>query len=821
MIKHFLWLILLLYVLSSQAQQAKIDSILVLLKKYPSQDSIQVDRLNLLAFHYTYINPKKTKIYSKKALYLAKKLHYQKGLMDGYRKLAFYYKQKANFPKAIFYHEKSLKIAQQRQEPIHIASAWTNIAAIYNEQGMYELALNYYNKSIKVYKKESNFMAMGIAYFNMGNTYNSLGKAAKALECYLKSLKITEEINDLEGSAFAYQAIGNNYLKQKAYEKAEECFKKDLEISQKLKSNRRIGLGYISMGNLYEQKKIYTIAEQYYTQALYIFKKYEFRRSEGLAYSNIAQLYSEKKQFFKAIENQEKAFQIFEEINAQADVAESLQKLANTYHQMQRFGLAKEKYQQALKITYQITIPERRMHILKGLYETDSLQRNLESALIHLNQYIHLKDSLFTQDKEKKIQELAIQYETEKKEQAIEKQKLSLEKKEILIQQRNVQIYALLATGSLFLISAFIFYQSKQKEKRANALLIRKNKEIINQKEEISTQTEEIRAQSEELKITNERLKELDGFKQSLTTMIVHDLKNPLNAILGLAKNAQIKQIGQQMLNMVLNILDVQKFEETIVTLDSSEQDLYQLIQDAVQQVEFLLSQKNQEISISISHHITAWIDYNLILRVFVNLLTNAIKYTPTSGTITISVTCPEGQTRFIKISVTDTGQGIPKDKQALVFKKFGQLEAKSSGGIRSTGLGLTFCKMVVEAHQGNIDVESELEQGATFWFTLPLTSIEEVAKRQHSEQSVSYLHLKQQMTDLLQSFTLSEQNVLNGYKQRLRKYEVYEVSRIMDLLREIETQYPHTFNHWIKEIENCVYTSNEELYAQLLNIEK
>jgi len=253
--------------------------------------------------------------------------------------------------------------------------------------------------------------------------------------------------------------------------------------------------------------------------------------------------------------------------------------------------------------------------------------------------------------------------------------------------------------------------------------------------------------QSESLRIANEKLKELDEFKENMAGMIVHDLKNPLNAILGLSSMnledeimLMINSAGNQMLTLVLNILDVQKFENTQVNLNTFPTKAVEFIQDAFKQVMLLVKQKNLKLSFRGDENIMVNVDSELIVRVIVNILTNAIKYTPSYGSITINYKILNAENysqqaehlkskyleinllnnSMVLIDVTDTGQGIPEDKVHLVFEKFGQIEAKKSGGVRSTGLGLTFCKMVVEAHKGEIWVTSEKGKGTSFWFTLP-----------------------------------------------------------------------------------------------------
>jgi signal transduction histidine kinase len=107
------------------------------------------------------------------------------------------------------------------------------------------------------------------------------------------------------------------------------------------------------------------------------------------------------------------------------------------------------------------------------------------------------------------------------------------------------------------------------------------------------------------------------------------------------------------------------------------------------------------------------------VRRTLVNLLGNAVKFTPAGGRITASVQRTQ-DTDGLLFCVEDTGEGIPSDAFERIFEKFGQVETRGAGRKMSTGLGLTFCKMAVEAHGGRIWVESELGKGSRFLFTIP-----------------------------------------------------------------------------------------------------
>jgi signal transduction histidine kinase len=116
-------------------------------------------------------------------------------------------------------------------------------------------------------------------------------------------------------------------------------------------------------------------------------------------------------------------------------------------------------------------------------------------------------------------------------------------------------------------------------------------------------------------------------------------------------------------------------------------------------------------------------VDVSLILRVLVNLVSNAIKFSAAGNTVTL---CSGVFDNLVKIEVVDQGCGIPLLEQEHVFELFHQVRNAETIGLKGSGLGLAICKRVVEAHNGSIGVQSEAGKGSTFWFTVPLTKAKE-----------------------------------------------------------------------------------------------
>lgn len=232
------------------------------------------------------------------------------------------------------------------------------------------------------------------------------------------------------------------------------------------------------------------------------------------------------------------------------------------------------------------------------------------------------------------------------------------------------------------------------------------------------------------------RLQESERLRDDLTDMLVHDLRTPLTSLLtGLQTLEAVTDLpetekeilalsingGQTLLGIVNDILTISKMEAGPVPLQYGEIAPKDLAQHAVQQIQALA----QDRSITLEQRIAPDLpvlqaDEEKLRRVLVNLLGNAVKFTPLNGSIVLSVR-PAEEEGMLLFSVRDTGEGIPKEAFQRIFEKFGQVEGRKFGRKMSSGIGLTFCKMAVEAHGGRIWVESELGQGSDFQFTMPL----------------------------------------------------------------------------------------------------
>ena len=238
------------------------------------------------------------------------------------------------------------------------------------------------------------------------------------------------------------------------------------------------------------------------------------------------------------------------------------------------------------------------------------------------------------------------------------------------------------------------------------------------------------------LRVTAQQLHAAEALRDDLTHMIVHDLRTPLTALLNGVRllkfvgelnekqqdvfHVSVKS-GNTLLNMINDLLDVSKMEGGPLPLKCTHVSTNSLLEHAVQQVQALATSAGLTLTSEVAPDLPTFLaDEDKMLRTLVNLLSNAIKFTPAGGVISLSSRLAEDEQGII-FAVSDTGEGIPQNELDRIFDKFAQVETRISGHKMSTGLGLTFCKLTVEAHGGRIWVESETGKGSIFLFYIPI----------------------------------------------------------------------------------------------------
>lgn len=247
----------------------------------------------------------------------------------------------------------------------------------------------------------------------------------------------------------------------------------------------------------------------------------------------------------------------------------------------------------------------------------------------------------------------------------------------------------------------------------------------------------QVKKQLRELNLKNKKLHELEKMKEKLTGMIVHDLKSPLTSIMAYAEHIQsdktikneklirfmqmIYSSSQDIMQMVMNLLDISRMEKGKLKLNFSYFKPDIILNDVLDKFKIKVLKKDIEIIKNIPEGLPQIkADKNLLDRVIMNLMDNAIKYSNSGRKVETGIILPE-DSREIIFSIVDEGKGIGEEYRNRVFDLFFTLDHKDIEITTSTGIGLSFCKLVIEAHNGRIWVEDNKPQGSRFYFAIPL----------------------------------------------------------------------------------------------------
>ncbi|MBU0709138.1 MAG: hypothetical protein KJ793_00280 [Candidatus Omnitrophica bacterium] len=264
-------------------------------------------------------------------------------------------------------------------------------------------------------------------------------------------------------------------------------------------------------------------------------------------------------------------------------------------------------------------------------------------------------------------------------------------------------------------------------------------KELERRTQELQRANEKIKSLYKELDKKTEDLKRLDQLKSEFVSTASHELRTPLAAIkesvmlildgtAGKTSSAQSRFLGiarrniDRLTDLINDLLDIFKIDTGKLQLKKSKCDINVLINKTLEQLKSLASDNKLILNQVLAKDLPkVECDQGRIIQVITNLVGNAIKFTPSGGKIMII--SKKRDTKFIEISVTDTGIGIDKKDISKLFTRFRQLDSSLTRKVGGTGLGLAICREIIQMHGGKIWAKSEVGKGSVFVFTLPVLS--------------------------------------------------------------------------------------------------
>lgn len=582
------------------------------------------------------------------------------------------------------------------------------------EESKYELALEYFI-SAKAQADTLNLKAEQVlAYLAMARVFEEAGNHAKSIELLSKAQTIDLKA-DNPLSLLILHELGRVYTQADSTGEARSTYTTLLRLSRDSKQEKREADALFYLGVISTRETKYDSALALHKESLKLKRALQDKAGEVTSLNTIGDLYLQMKNEDRALANYVAALEISQALKDDHAIAISYNNAGRLYfHQknysraLSNFELGFQKAQQARSLDQMKVSTD---YISQCYKETGEFQKSLQ----YREQSIEIESMIQREKDERKLLELENSSVLEAKEQAIDKleaKRLAHEKQ--LQEERRTRYFLFALIGLTAVVAGLIFslYRNKQK---TNLVLQAANEKIMQQ---------------------NAQLQQLNATKDKFFSIISHDLKGPLNSLTsfsGLLINyfdslskeeiqTLAKDLDKSLKNLFAlleNLLEWSRSQTGAIEFKPAAFDLSELVQENIDLLSAQAAAKTIKLEYEDPAPTPVMAHKNSVTTVIRNLISNSIKFTPTGGTITVSVKKSSDEAL---VSIADTGVGMSKEVIDKIFRIDAKHSTKGTADEKGTGLGLVLCKDFVEKNNGSIGVHSEEGKGSTFYFTLPVS---------------------------------------------------------------------------------------------------
>ncbi|MHA7862748.1 tetratricopeptide repeat-containing sensor histidine kinase [Flagellimonas marinaquae] len=634
--------------------------------RFNPKDTTHIKLLVELAFSYRYLEMDSLYSIGKRALEYSEKIDYTYGKIKGLDALGNYYYNKGEREKSMPLFKEALRLATDAKDIPSELSIINTMAQNYSFEGNYAEALNLNLKGIDLAKEIDNQPMLSVLNENIAGLYADQKDFKNALMFYDTVQKINRRLGDEVIDAETQSNMASLYKDAKDYKNAMFNINRSISTFEKHKVYDWLAYAYEVKGDIYLDQEKYKWALYWYDQSNMLFKH--------------------------QIEDDRIKIQL-------------LNGMAKVYFGLEQDSLSLVYAQRGLALSDKIKSLQGKIDCSETLYKVHKKNGNTPEALAYLESFKVLSDSLF-KDKNKQslsLLETKLQYEQEKQE-LIEANETALAK------QRNYIYFSVIILMILSIIT-FVIRRSENIQKKLNRELKEKSSAV--------TQRE---AQLHEINKTNTKLFSIIG----------HDLRGPIGGLQSMLKLFTDGEIStKEFVSFIPKLkTDVDNISFTLNNLLSwgmnqlngvvtkpKRVSLSNLVNGNIQLLSEIANSKSIKIINQLPENPRIWADSHQMDIVVRNILSNAIKFTPENGLITISAVEKAG---MWQVSIRDTGVGMTAEMQRSIFKDSSNITTYGTNNEKGTGLGLSLCKEMVHKNNGEIWVDSVARKGTTFYFTVP-----------------------------------------------------------------------------------------------------
>lgn len=666
----------------------------------------KIDLLNKLADLGARSSIQKSFSYSEEALKLSINTGYEFGRAQALHNLGFLYYLKNDLIKAESYYKKAKIYFENNQKEKDLASVINNLGLIYWKRNQYVSAFKYYKESLAISQKNNYKYLTADALNYIGLIYWKWSQYAKALDYFFNSLRIKEDLNDNYEIGLSLNNIAFIYNEMNQTDLSIYYSSRVLDITNKLNDNYVLGRALNNLGVSYLKRKDYEKAEYYQIESLRIKEEIGDKLGMGYSLNDLGDLDFVRKNYPLAIKHYKEALTIRRDLKDEFGIASTLLSLSRVYNVIHNNSSAVANLKEGLSIAQEIGNISLEASLYKELANTQFNIGNIKLAYEYLELNSNLIEELYAKETRDKIAELTVIYDVDSKQNQIKIQELELEKE----QSKTTFIYIIIVLGFFVLFILVL----------RNRRLIKIRNELVEKNQVIDEKTKEL-----EKAITS---------RDKFFSIISHDLRSPFFGLRGIAeilsdnydsleeeeRTVYAKKLSRsvkEVYSLLENLLEWSRLQSKRMEFNP---DVYDLYED-VAYVFFLLNPNAEQKQISLINKVESpvmiFADQQMVHSVLLNLITNAIKFTPEGGSVTVESSELENK---IKISVKDTGVGISPDIKEKLFQLDAKVTSRGTNDEKGTGLGLILCKELININGGEIFFDTKIDAGTTFNFTLP-----------------------------------------------------------------------------------------------------
>ncbi len=766
--------------------QTPIDSLSIQLEK--ATDSLAIDILNELSKAYLRIAPDSAMHHARAAIDLSEDFDYKKGKAWGifnlgdvlqlqndedkafnhyrlaqelfielgnlkgtaqtYNRMAMIYGDRLERDTALHYLKLSKEIYESTGDQEGLIETYYNLGMTMGFQSKFDEALNYFLKCLTLADARNLDMPDPMIYYRIGLTYYRLNQENKAMEAYIKGLEVAEKTGDKFAQANLLSGIGTIYANaQNNIQEGLTYYNKSLVLFQELGIASKISQAYHFIGLIHLELNEYDKAETVFLASLNIRKELGFDATIGQSLTDLGYLHKQEGAYEESEKYFLEALKVYQKTKIPDRIALCHRELGVVYTHLNFFGKAEHHLKRSTEIQNEKFDGIRDFRTYQALSSMYEKKGDFRQALRYQRDVTAIRDSLEKIRGRDKLAELQTKYETEIKEQQIAAQDKELT---ILQQQKEIDSFwrkILIAGVILIATGAFlIFWILRLRNHRKQELL-------------------------ENQKAQTKQLAELNQMKSHFFANISHEFRTPLTLILGPleslmeetqnAKSLQrlrlIHKNASQLRKLINQFLDLSKLEAGKLGLRASQGNLVNLAKGIFFSFQSLADKKKILLEFSCTEdEVLVFFEPGKLEQVFTNLISNALKFTPSYGKVILSLKrISSNNTSAIKVEVKDNGPGIPRDQLPYVFDRFFQGDHSDILDYEGTGVGLALSKELIELHGGEITVESNKGRGTVFSFILPLG-------REHLQENQIRLNIQDPDVTDLKGFGTTEISVLS-----------------------------------------------------------